>query len=175
MRVGNIDSWMKKRASHPDKEITNGEERRSRSREDVQKRWWRRREGREGKRELIRKKKRKKEKEVDASSKNLRRASIAAVAFAPHLLLSASSSSRRQVRERDPFFLHVRTRSTRMECVKRTRARCCPLRVHGSRGVAWGRLIGHTRAVPLSFSLINAITIHRRLLYLGSGFCSLAT
>lgn len=27
MRVGNIDSWMKKRASHPDKEITNEEER----------------------------------------------------------------------------------------------------------------------------------------------------
>lgn len=47
-----------------------------------------------------------------------------------------------------------------MECVKRTRARCCPLRVHGSRGVAWGRLIGHTRVVPLSFSLINAITIN---------------
>lgn len=76
---------------HLDKEIVNGEEDETRSEKVCKKAVAKENTERERDKEK-RKKKREEvigEREGYVSSKNLRRASIAAVAFAPHLLLSA--------------------------------------------------------------------------------------
>lgn len=150
---------MKKRASHPDKEITNGEERRSRSR-DVQKRMVtkKRRKGR--KKRAYKKKEEKKgergRREFQKPKKSIDRSCRLRSAPAIVRLVFQSTSERTRPTPFSFTCVHAARGWNVLSVLARAVARSV-FTVHVAlREVA----LSDTRAVPLSFSLINAITIN---------------